>query len=650
MFNFIWYTIPLLRGLIDKKSSQEREQRQLSRSTDENIRLQETIHEMRTKEERHKAHVQADIVRLQGDVDLQNTIAEDLHRRFEDASPFLLPLRSVWPMLFSEYTEQGLPLLLIAPFWDETQANVANDAGGAQFRVAMADALRDSPWGGNFNVLDGYFKRPLRQTDMDLRIINDALKDIPVAVVFGTLDQHEIRAEIALWNILPGETPGRRVYIRGKGRMPRDVVIKDNREFKQELGRDLAHAIGQVGAIHELFRSGSQPDVQSFATGDEVRDREVTARFEEYECLYDLYHTVADRTDSELQHASDVLQGFASRRIFAAIPTGRASSCTVSTLAGTGNEGFLDGEGTSAKFNWPNNVAVDKAGNVYVTDVGNDSIRKITPAGVVSTLAGTGKPGFTNGYCADARFQGPHGIAVDSADVVYVADTYNSTIRKITAAGIVSNLAGTKRKGFVNGPVIYAKFNEPTGVAVDDLGMVYVADLDNHSIRKITPAGVVSTFAGTGTIGFTNGPGSQATFHFPYGIAVDSGGNVYVADARNHAIRKITKAGVASTLAGTGQPGFSNGPGHKATFHRPHGVAVDEVGNVYVADVDNHSIRRITPGGNVSTLAGTGQPGLSNGPGTNAKFNEPISVTVDAAGHLYVADAGNRVIRKITVA
>jgi streptogramin lyase len=212
----------------------------------------------------------------------------------------------------------------------------------------------------------------------------------------------------------------------------------------------------------------------------------------------------------------------------------------------------------------------------------------------------------------------------------------------------VSTLAGSGTAGFTNGAGAGASFYGPYGVAVDTAGDVYVADLNNNAIRKITPAGVVTTLAGTGAAGYTNGPGTSATFRGPYGVAVDSAGNVYVADTGNNVIREITPAGVVSTFAGTGSTGFANGPGSSATFEQPIGVAVDSVGNVYVADGGNNAIREITPAGVVSTLAGTGAAGFANGPGSAATFSDPTYLAVDGAGNVYVSDSNNYIIRKIT--
>jgi sugar lactone lactonase YvrE len=331
----------------------------------------------------------------------------------------------------------------------------------------------------------------------------------------------------------------------------------------------------------------------------------------------------------------------------------------VSTLAGSAGQvipGSADGTGTAAEFSGPKGVAADSAGNVYVADTYNHTIRKITPAALVSTLAGAAlQSGSADADGSAARFFSPNGAATDSAGNVYVADHGNYTIRKITSSGVVSTLAGTAGQfGSADGIGAAARFHSsfytPGGIATDLAGNVYVADDGNDTIRKITPAGVVSTLAGTaGQPGSADGTGAAARFYFSTGIATDSAGNVYVAD-NGDAIRKITPAGVVSTLAGTaGQSGFADGIGAAARFYFPTGVATDSANNVYVADTDNHTIRKITPLGEVSTLAGVaGQAGSADGSGGAARFNFPKGVATDSAGNVYVADTDNHTIRKIT--
>jgi sugar lactone lactonase YvrE len=337
----------------------------------------------------------------------------------------------------------------------------------------------------------------------------------------------------------------------------------------------------------------------------------------------------------------------------------------VTTLAGAaGMQGSIDGMGAAARFNGPYGVAVDASGNVYVADFGNDTIRKITPDGLVTTLAGAaGMQASIDGIGAAARFNGPYGAAVDASGNVYVADTGNDTIRKITPAGVVTTLAGTAgAAGSTDGIGAAATLFAPQGVATDSAGNLYVAS--GSTIRKITPAGVVSTFAGgkVDTCGMaycsTDGMGAAASFGGPVGVAADSAGNIYVADTyslgdvfgSSGTIRKITPAGVVSTFAGTaGTTGSTDGTGAAVLFSSPQGVATDSDGNVYVADTGNSTIRKITSTGVVTTLAGiAGMTGSTDGVGAAARFNSPVGVAVDGAGNVYVADTGNDLIRKIT--
>jgi sugar lactone lactonase YvrE len=328
----------------------------------------------------------------------------------------------------------------------------------------------------------------------------------------------------------------------------------------------------------------------------------------------------------------------------------------VTTLAGSaGDSNSTDGTGTNALFNLPYGVAVAAGGILYVADTGNDTIRKVvTSSGVVTTLAGTaGDAGSANGSGSAARFYAPFGVAVDANGNVYVADSYNSTLRKVTMPGkVVTTLAGTTAAaGSANGAGSAAQFRDPYGVAVNSAGTVYVSDLANNTIRRITPAGVVTTLAGkAGVSGSANGSGSGASFGYPAGLAVDTNGNVYVADYAYHTIRKITPGGSVTTLAGKpGVGGSTNGTGSAARFLNPLGVAVDAGGNVYVADTKNGLIRKITPKGAVSTLAGvTGTTGTNDGPAATALFNYPQGVAVDASNNVYVADTQNSTIRKIT--
>ncbi|MEI6232740.1 MAG: PKD domain-containing protein [Planctomycetota bacterium] len=327
----------------------------------------------------------------------------------------------------------------------------------------------------------------------------------------------------------------------------------------------------------------------------------------------------------------------------------------VTTLAGTaGTSGTTDATGTAAKFNSPQGLSVDTSGTVYVADCFNHAIRKITAAGVVTTVAGkAGTLGYANGTGTAATFYYPSGLHVDNGGTIYVADSNNLVIRKITSTNVVTTFAGTAFFGGTDGAGIVATFSYPSDIAGDSFGNLYVSDSGNNTIRKITSAAVVSTVAGApSTIGSANGSGTSAYFYYPQGIATDTAGNFYVSDTANHAIRKVTPAGVVSTLAGlAGTFGTLDGTGTNALFDYPQGLALDSTGNVFVADYYNHTIRKITPAGVVTTFAGTaGTLGSADGTGTAAKFNYPLGVAIDSLNNVYVADSGNYTIRKISPA
>ena len=323
----------------------------------------------------------------------------------------------------------------------------------------------------------------------------------------------------------------------------------------------------------------------------------------------------------------------------------------VTTLAGSGVVGFNNATGTAAQFNEPEAVTVDTSGNVYVADTGNAVIRKITSGGAVSTFVGSpGVLGSTDNTGTNALFYQPDGIAI-SGTTLYVSDYFNNTVRTVSSGGAVITLAGLAgTTGSTDGTGNAARFWAPQGVAVSTTGTIYVADTANSTIRAITSGGVVSTFAGSPSDGSANGASSTARFYNPRNVALDSSYNVYVADTQNNVIRKITPTGVVSVLAGSnGVAGSADGVGSAALFAGPQGIAVDGGGNIYVADSGNSTIRKITSGGTVITLAGfAGNPGNQDGAGTNAQFYNPEGVAVDGGGNVYVADTWNHTIRKLT--
>lgn len=329
-------------------------------------------------------------------------------------------------------------------------------------------------------------------------------------------------------------------------------------------------------------------------------------------------------------------------------------SAMVSTLAGQVYEaGFADGTGTAARFFGLTGMAVDGDGNIFATDVGNNAVRRITPDGIVTTAAGQRGGGVADGPAQSARFLAPAGIAIDSAGQLHVADGANNTIRRISALGQVTTLAGLAEQSEpVDGTGANARFGLPVGIVAADDGTIYVADQNGKAIRKVDLDGTTTTVAGQlGVEGIDDGPAREARFKAPYGLARGADGSLYLADALHFAVRKIAPDGRVSTLAGGGQGAAVDGKGKDAIFARPFGLAVDASGHLYVADTEAHTIRKVTRDGTVTTIAGLAHAsGTSDGIGAEARFNRPRDVAVDASGNLFVADEFNHTIRKITPA
>lgn len=305
------------------------------------------------------------------------------------------------------------------------------------------------------------------------------------------------------------------------------------------------------------------------------------------------------------------------------------------------------GGGGTTLAGYPYSITIDASNTLWVTVLPSiyssppsfgGLIQSVSLSGSVNTLAGSATPGSANGTGTAAQFNGPMGLTRDSAGDIYVADALNNVLRNTSSAGVVSTLAGGPSSGFVNGSGTAARFSDPRGVAVDNSGNIYVADRGNDAIRMVSPAGVVSTLAGSGLPGSTDGTGTAASFFNPEGIAVDAAGIVYVADTSNSILRRVTPTGVVTTLAG----------GRAAGLTDPRGLAIDSSGNLIVADTGHNRIVRVTPSGVVTTLAGSGTSGFVNGTGTAASFFRPMGVAVDASGNVYVADTGNRAIRLVT--
>ncbi|MFF8366677.1 RICIN domain-containing protein [Rhodococcus erythropolis] len=285
---------------------------------------------------------------------------------------------------------------------------------------------------------------------------------------------------------------------------------------------------------------------------------------------------------------------------------------------------------------------------------GEDSAPQIT------TVAGTGDAGAAgdDGPAVVARLDRPYGLALDSTGTLYVSDHNNHQVRKVTTDGRIRTVAGTGTPGSGGdqGPAVSAQLDSPREVAVDRAGNLYIADSENHRIRKVTADGQIGTVAGTGTAGFSGDDGlaAAAELNCPYGVAVDSTGNLYIADTDNHRVRQVTPDGQIRTIAGTGTPGFSGDgePAAAAQLNSPYGVAVDGAGDLYITDAENHRVRRVAGDGTISTVAGTGTDGFSGdgGPATSAQLNYPFGLAVDCVGALYIADYVNNRVRKVAAA
>jgi sugar lactone lactonase YvrE len=328
------------------------------------------------------------------------------------------------------------------------------------------------------------------------------------------------------------------------------------------------------------------------------------------------------------------------------LPPEQKQKVIVTTIAGDGTDGHADGPALSAKFHTPADVAVAGDGTIYVADYNDNRIRKIS-GGQVSTPAGNGSYGIENGPGKSAEFEGPFRIVVDANGNLYVVDYEDPRIRKISPDAYVSTYAGTAAPGFLNGGTLMAQFLlSIQGIAADGQGNVYIDDTFNERIRKInTAAGQVSTYAGSGDVGFKDGDTAIAAFSYPAGLAFDPQGNLYVADAGNYCIRKITPGGLVSKFAGSGTRGFLDGNAEIAQFNRMGDMVADAQGNLFVAD--EYRIRKVTPEGAVSTIAGS-TAGYMDGPGDIAKFAWPAGLGIDSKGNVYVADSYSNRIRKIS--
>ncbi len=334
-----------------------------------------------------------------------------------------------------------------------------------------------------------------------------------------------------------------------------------------------------------------------------------------------------------------------------------ASGGNISTVAGNGNYSYSgdSGQATSAQLNTPQAVAVDSSANLYIADTVNNVVRKVTAGGVISTIAGNGTAGSAGDGSAaiGAQLNHPQGIAVDANGGVYISDTQNARVRKITN-GTINTVAGSGTAGLGGdgGAATSAQLNIPAGLAVDGAGNLYIADFSNNRIRKVTSGGTITTLAGNGLAGYTGDGGAAANAQLttPVALATDAGGNVYIADKGNNAVRVVNSSGIISTVAGNGLAGYSGdgGPAVSAMVGNPTGVAVDASGNLYISD-GSVRVRKVYSSGFINTIAGNGTRGYSGdgGVGVFASMNDPAGITLASNGNLYIADSGNSAVREL---
>ena len=334
---------------------------------------------------------------------------------------------------------------------------------------------------------------------------------------------------------------------------------------------------------------------------------------------------------------------------------------TITTVAGTGERGYSHSENggpaVAARLNLPWDLAVDEAGNLYIADTRNRRIRRVDVAGRITTVAGNGGVGFGEGGGPAVRqsLNYPVDVAVDGAGNLYIADSDQHRIHRVDASGIITTVAGNGEGGFSGdgGPAVRARLASPNGVAADGAGNLYIADRLNQRIRRVDATGTITTVAGIGWSGYSGngGPALEVRLRLPSGVAVDGAGNLYIADSGNHRIRRVDPRGTITTAAGIGKSGYSGdgGPAAGAWLHTPEGLAVDKTGNLYIADSGNHRIRRVGATGTITTVAGSGERGYGGdgGPATKTPLYHPAGVAVDNTGNLYIADSGNHRIRQV---
>jgi sugar lactone lactonase YvrE len=338
-----------------------------------------------------------------------------------------------------------------------------------------------------------------------------------------------------------------------------------------------------------------------------------------------------------------------------------SQSYLITNIAGQRKFGYSGDGGLASNAHLGNPISVyaDNAGNIYISDWGNSRLRVVNSSGIISTIAGNGVYGFSGdgGAATLAELGGPMGIFVDNLRNIYVADIGNERIRKIDASAAISTIAGNGMYGFSGdgGPAVSAEFDDPAGICGDESGNIYVADEFNNRIRKISSGGIISTVAGCGARGYSGdgGAATLAEFYYPSGVAVDVAGNIFIADESNNCIRKVNLQGIISTIAGNGVSGYmgDGGPAVAAELNNAAGIGLDRAGNIYIADGFNSRIRKINTDGVISTIAGNGKAGYTGAGDTAilASLYNPVSISADTAGNLYLANEFNNFVQKLSL-
>ncbi|MEU5425688.1 NHL repeat-containing protein [Streptomyces olivoreticuli] len=340
-------------------------------------------------------------------------------------------------------------------------------------------------------------------------------------------------------------------------------------------------------------------------------------------------------------------------------PAGLAEGA-IATVAGTGAAGYVSdgGPGALTNLHYPEGLAVDKAGNLYIADRLNHRVRKVSPSGIITTVAGNGEAGYMSdgGPAVATRLNAPVDVVIDDAGNLYIADLYNHRVRKVTPSGIITTVAGNGQAGYVSdgGPAIATPLHHPHGVGLDREGNLYISEWSGHRVRRVNRSGIITTVAGNGTAGYVSdgGPAIATRLYCPDGLTFDREGNLYIADVGNHRVRKVTPSGIITTFAGNGTAGYisDGGPAVTTRLSSPRRVTLDEGGNLYISDQDNHRIRRVGPDGIITTVAGNGTAGYvdDGGPAATTRIYFPQGLALDRAGNLYIADYNNHRVRGVT--